>query len=92
MKKLLLIGSVLSLSACGETVFNAAPSLFPPITGAQTVPNRAQGHFQNRPDDFVRQLTFDEQAIWNDLTDAQRARAVEYIRAGGTLRSSLLPD
>ena len=92
MKKLLLIATAFSLSACGETVFNAAPSLFPPITGPQAIPNKAQGFFQNRSDEFIRQLSFEEQEIWATLTPAQRTRAATFVRAGSTLRSSLLPD
>ena len=57
MKNMLLLTTAMALTACAETVYNASPSIFPPITGTQVLPTRAQGYYQGRPDEFIRQLS-----------------------------------
>ena len=89
MKKLLPIAAVLSLAACSETVYNASPSIFPPIEGPISLPSQGQGFYQGRPDEFIRQLSDAEQAVWDNLGPAQRIEVARYIRAGGTLTSAL---
>ena len=89
MKKLLLLSAALSLSACAETVFNASPSIFPPIEGPITLPSESSGFYQGRSDEFIRQLSDAEQSVWDRMTAEQRVIAAAYIRAGGTLTSAL---
>lgn len=93
MKKVLLLSAgALALVACTETKWNAAPSIFPPVNGAATLPSQAQGFYQGRDSEFLRQLTDLEQEVFDKLTPAQQARALQYIRAGGTLYSSFGSD
>jgi len=89
MKKLLLVSAALSLSACSETVYNASPSIFPPVSGVAQLPSQAQGFYQGRGDEFIRQLTDEEQAVFNRLSGPQREVVALYIREGGTLTSAL---
>jgi len=88
----MFITAALAVSACSETVYNASPSVFPPIEGPISLPSQAGGFYQGRNDEFIRQLTDAEQAIWDEMNAAQRARAARFIRAGGTLTSSLGSD
>lgn len=89
MKKLTLIVSAAALAACSETVYNASPSIFPPVEGARQLPSQAQGFYQGRSDEFVRQLTDTEQAVWDVLAPGQRVEVARYLRAGGTMTSAL---
>jgi len=76
----------------GEFDFNAAPSVFPSIGGDVSLPDRAQGYYQARGDEFVRQLSPAEKIIWDGLSEPQQVRAATFIRNGGTLISSIGSD
>jgi len=93
MKKLLLLSSTaFALTACVENDWNAAPSIFPPIEGAATLPSQAQGYYQGDGTELVRQLSDYEQQVYNELAPSQQQRALIFIRAGGTLYSSFGSD
>ena len=92
LKKAMFIAAALAVSACSETVYNASPSVFPPVEGPIALPSQAGGFYQGRNDEFIRQLSDAEQIIWDEMGPAQRKRAARFIRAGGTLTSSLRPD
>ena|GEM_PF-6163476 len=76
----------------GEFEYNVQPSVFPPIDGPITLPNRAQGYVQGRGDEFLRQLSPAEKHVWDGLEQQQRIRAATFIRNGGTLISSFGSD
>ncbi len=76
----------------GEFEYNVQPSIFPPIDGPMTLPNRAQGFVQGRGDEFLRQLSPAEAHVWEGLEPSQRTRAALFIRNGGTLISSFGSD
>lgn len=93
MKKLLVLpAAAMLLSGCLENSYNAAPSIFPPIEGPATLPSQAQGYYQGNGGEFLRQLSDGEQEIFDALSPAAKARAILFIRNGGTLRSSLGSD
>ena len=76
----------------GEFEYNVQPSVFPPIDGPISLPDRAQGFVQGRGTEFLRQLSPAEQHIWDGLEEPQRVRAASFIRNGGTLISSFGSD
>lgn len=89
MKKLLLLTAALAVSACSETIYNAAPGVFPPVEGPHTLPSQASGYYQGTDDQFLLQLSDADQSIWNTLSAQQREIATPYLRSGGTLASAL---
>lgn len=92
MKKLLVISAAaVALAGCEETVYTAAPSVFPPVEGPIVLPSQAQGFYQGGFE-FRRALSAKETAIWKQLTPQQRVRAAIFINSGGTLTSSLKGD
>ena len=93
MKQLLLISAgALALTACAETKWNAAPSIFPPINGPATLPSQAEGYYQGAGNELARQLSDFEQEVFDSLSPSQQKRALIFIRAGGTLYSSFGSD
>ena len=93
MKKLLLLSAgALALTACTETKWNAAPSIFPPIEGPATLPSQAQGYYQGNGIELARQLSDYEQQVYDQLSPSQQRRAMIFIQAGGTLYSSFGSD
>lgn len=93
MKKFLLLAAgTLALSSCGETKWNAAPSVFPPINGPATLPSQAEGYYQGAGNELTRQLSDFEQEVFDKLSPSQQRRALIFIRAGGTLYSSFGSD
>lgn len=92
MKKLLLATVMVSVAGCSETVYNASPSIFPPIEGPVSLPSQASGFYQGRADEFLIQLSDNEQVVWDRLTPSERARVALYLKNGGTLTSALQDD
>lgn len=85
MLKWNLTVAVLALTACTDPV----PAKFPPLTTQPVAVVEAPAVQSDDPLDALG-LTAEEKAIWPTLTREQQTRAVQFIRAGSTLRSSLV--
>ena len=76
--------AALAITACTDP----APAEFPPLAAKPAAVAVAAPVTSDDPLDALG-LTAEEKAIWPTLTREQQTRAVQFIRAGSTLTSSL---